>query len=290
MDQNKEIQKAFKEALKNELVPLLVGIRADIADQMKSFEENGGGFKFHLSKEMFDQITVRDGKTPEKGVDYFTHDEVATIVRLSTPVKGKHYFTKKDINDIVKLCVPKKGRDYRDGSTPVKGKDYFTAAERKEFLEAARPIRGLDYRDGYTPIKGKDYFDGKDGSAITGLQIVDKLTSLSKLERLPISAIRGLREALDSISNAISGQGSGIGGSGSGSSPSAASGARFETPTEIPDGTNQTFTVANRPNAVVLNQLWYFENDGYTWNAVTSKFTFVAGLVPVANSTIRSSY
>lgn len=291
MDQ-KAIQKAFNQALKNELVPLLIGIRSDIADQMKSFEENGGGFKFHLSKEMFDQITVRDGKTPVKGIDYFTDDEVATLIRLATPRKGKDYFTSKDIKDIVKLCIPKKGKDYKDGITPKKGKDYFTDSEIKEFMELIRPIKGIHYKDGEPGNPGKP---GTPASAITGSQIVDKLVNLSKTEQLPINAIRGLREALDTLINLINQSGSSLGGSGAvtidNGGSAGASGARFQAPAETPDGTNTVFTfpgIANKPNAIVVNQLWYFETDGWTWNAGASQATIL--FVPVANSTIRASY
>lgn len=88
-----------------------------------------------------------------------------------TPEKGKDYFTDADVQEIVGKIVPlvPKPKDGKDGYTPIKGKDYF------------------DGKDGYTPIKGVDYFDGKDGekgekgdngSPDTAEQIVEKLESL----------------------------------------------------------------------------------------------------------------
>lgn len=74
-----------------------------------------------------------DGKTPQKGIDYFTKQEIESFKKSSTPVKGRDYFT------------PKETASFKKEMTPVKGKDYF------------------DGKDGYTPIKGKDYFDGVDG-------------------------------------------------------------------------------------------------------------------------------
>lgn len=44
-----------------------------------------------------------------------------------TPVKGKDYFTDEEIEKFKKEVTPVKGKDYRDGKdgyTPVKGKDY----------------------------------------------------------------------------------------------------------------------------------------------------------------------
>lgn len=38
----------------------------------------------------------KDGKTPEKGVDYFTDDEIRALIKIVTPVKGKDYFDGKD--------------------------------------------------------------------------------------------------------------------------------------------------------------------------------------------------
>lgn len=74
------------------------------------------------------------GKTPEKGKDYFTNEEIADFLNKATPKKGKDYFTAEDIESFKKQVTPVKGKDYKDGE------------------------------DGYTPVKGKDYRDGVDGT------------------------------------------------------------------------------------------------------------------------------
>ena len=77
--------------------------------------------------------TIKDGYTPQKGVDY--EDGY-------TPVKGTDYFTSKEIEDFKKEVTPKKDIDYRDG------------------------IDGKDGIDGVTPVKGVDYFTSKEISDI----------------------------------------------------------------------------------------------------------------------------
>lgn len=68
-----------------------------------------------------------------------------------TPVKGKDYFTKQDIEEIK--------QDVLKGATPVKFKDYFTESEILWLMASIR--EGL--KDEVTPKKGVDYFDGTDG-------------------------------------------------------------------------------------------------------------------------------
>ena len=90
-----------------------------------------------------------DGKTPKKGVDYFTEPEIESFLAEVTPIKGVHY---------------------DDGYTPIKNIDYFDG-EKGESIVGEKGDRGSDGKDGYTPVKNKDYFDGvagKDGESIKG--------------------------------------------------------------------------------------------------------------------------
>ena len=64
-----------------------------------------------------------------------------------TPVKGKDYFTDEEIDSIIDFLRSK----VKDGYTPVKGIDYFD---------------GTPGRDGYTPIKGKDYYTEAEQSKV----------------------------------------------------------------------------------------------------------------------------
>lgn len=99
-----------------------------------------------------------DGKTPEKGKDYFTDEEKNTFLKQATPKKGKDYFTDQEVDQIAKKATPVRGRDYyteddikllissiqaqivvpqpKPGKTPVKGVDYFTTADIQEIIES----------------------------------------------------------------------------------------------------------------------------------------------------------
>lgn len=55
------------------------------------------------------------GKTPKKGVDYFTDEEIAAFLNKVTPKKGEDYFTAKEVQQFREAVTPKKGVDYRDG-------------------------------------------------------------------------------------------------------------------------------------------------------------------------------
>lgn len=122
-----------------------------------------------------------DGYTPKKGVDYFTEQEVESIVK-----------------EIKKEATPVKGVDYKDGNngrTPVKGVDYLT---KEELDKIKREVK---------PVKGKDYDDGKDGSPDTPYEIRDKLSKLRGNERLDAKHIKNLSKEIGSI--AITGVGNG---------------------------------------------------------------------------------
>jgi len=86
----------------------------------------------------------RFNASPKLGIDYFTSEDRAKIIKQSVPKKGVDYFTTEDIKEIVSLIVPL--------SKPKKGVDYFTDSEIKAFLKKI------------TPVKGRDYFDGAPGT------------------------------------------------------------------------------------------------------------------------------
>jgi hypothetical protein len=63
-----------------------------------------------------------DGKTPVKGVDYFTKDEINAWLKSVTPIKGKHYFdgNKGDKGDAGVSNIPgPKGEDGKDADEDV---------------------------------------------------------------------------------------------------------------------------------------------------------------------------
>lgn len=93
-----------------------------------------------------------DGKTPVKGVDYFTQEEINELLQivndqiqtfkkgLTGPQgqKGEHGPTGSN------------GTDGRDGYTPVKGVDYFTSDERIAMMKQVAIAIGTP-KDGVSP-------------------------------------------------------------------------------------------------------------------------------------------
>jgi hypothetical protein len=197
-----ETKQILKQVIQNEIAPLLIGLRNEIKDIGVAYEKGQSTpVSFSFTPEAIQEMKHHDGKTPERGVDYFNEKDIATFTKASTPVKGKDYFTKKEItalkSDIKKEIKPVKNKDYFDGLTPVKGKDYFTKAEIKEFLALTTPVKGVHYKDGIPGAPGKK---GTDGTQISAVDIRNKLESLKGTERLSISAIKGLTERLDGLS------------------------------------------------------------------------------------------
>ena len=191
-------QKALlKEALKEELAPLLIGVRNDLTD----LKEKGLKFpeKIDLKLSEVPNIVLEskkgdDGHSPKIGIDYFTDEEKKSWLIAVTPVKGKDYFTEADIKDFLTIATPKKGVDYFDGKTPIKGTDYFTDEEVVDFLIRATPRKGIHYFDGE---KGEPGTKGADGTEISAEQVRDKLESLKGSARLSVEAIKGLDELLN---------------------------------------------------------------------------------------------
>jgi hypothetical protein len=179
-----KINKEFKEALKNEIAPLLIGLRNELSETNGALSralEKGSthGIELVLNGENVPMLKGRDGYTP---------------------VKGKDFFDGQD------------GRNGKDGKNGKNGARGMKGADGKDGK------KGLDGRD------GRDGKDGKHGITktvtefveISPIDIRDKLESLKGGSRLSMKAIKGLQEIIDkmSLSGGRGGDG-GIGGSGS---------------------------------------------------------------------------
>lgn len=229
----------FKELIQNEINPLLIGLRSEVEHLGKIFEQGQSvpvGFTF--TKEAIQEMKHHDGKTPVKGVDYFTEKEADEFLARATPKVGTDYFTAKDIESFKKAVTPVKGTDYTDGYTPVKGTDYFTDEEVKAFLQKVTPIKGVHYTDGARGPRGEK---GADGTAISAEDIRRKLESLKGSSRLSIKAIKGWEDAVNEhllekgFGHTAAPQDGGIGGSGGAGTSSTINGL-------ISAGTNVTIT------------------------------------------------
>lgn len=229
-----------------------------------------------------------DGKTPEKGVDYFTQEEIEavkdyikTLTKAElTPKKGTDYFTQEEIEGIKK------------SATPIKGKHYFDGRHGKDGAP------GRAGRDGYDGPPGPK---GKDGTEVAPAQIAERLNRLKgvvKFDVLDLSETGSLMDmvvkelkdpkskrrlkATDIVMNDQRWHGGGLStvahdatltGSGTSSSPlsvvsSASATWRKETPAGAIDGVNVTYTLAHIPlensmNLVVNGQV-YTEGVDYT--------------------------
>jgi hypothetical protein len=170
-----------------------------------------------------------------------------------------------------------------------------------------QPVAGVDYqlpKDGYTPIKGVDYFDGVDGRTpktsellaliqplipepIPGIDGINPdirdVLAVIKEEKLSIEDIRGLEEALHTISKPKQIGGGGMSLlAGSNITITRQSGGRYtiastgtgstltqETPLGTVDGSNTTFIVTHPPVFVIIDGNFRVSGFGYTYLAGT---------------------
>lgn len=250
----------LKKTLKNEVNPLLIGLRNEIKEgnsllsQIKgamdqkstalgtAFTE--GGFAVIDTGQMKEYVT---SLMPVFGVDYFTQKDIEDFKSYVTPVFGKDYFTDNQIDSIISRVTPKKGIDYNDGKpghTPVKGVDYFTEAEIADFISRVTPIKGVHYRDG---VPGETIYK-QIGTEISAEEIRNKLESLTGAQRLKVTAIKGIEEfIIKQMAKNRMENGSSIGGGGAGSGVSSGgSGTDYELPLTFSTGlTRSTNTITS---------------------------------------------
>jgi hypothetical protein len=151
------------------------------------------------------QIKGDPGEKPEKGKDYLTDEEMASIVKEATPILGKDYLTEQDIQDLIQITTPKKGTDY------------FTDEDIEDFVKKVTPIKGVHYKDGedgkdidedeliakvIKKLNLKDGKPGKDGTNADPKDVVKLLKELPEKETLDISDLRNsaqLRSAIGKL-------------------------------------------------------------------------------------------
>ncbi len=189
---DKDKKKVFKEALKSEVNPLLIGLRNEIKKNTEAVEKSA-----EKQSKVIVEVNIED-------IHKKTEEEILKTI-ADSKFKGEPGEPGKSIEGqpgkngkSIRGARGLRGLKGKDAKTPKKGVDYFTKNEIDEFLKAV------------TPKKGKDYFDGKSGDTI-GIDAIDirnKLESLTGGQRLSISAIKGLEERLTAM-NTGAGIGSG---------------------------------------------------------------------------------
>ena len=136
------------------------------------------------------------GDTPEKGVDYFTDEEVKDIIQRATPVKFKDYFTDAEIEAMMQQIYTAILKDLKNGLkdelTPVKGRDYKDGADGRD---------GVDGKDGRD---GRDGVDGKDADLAALPSINRMIDDLSKDEKEALAKKLGGMIDISQIRNATS--------------------------------------------------------------------------------------
>lgn len=169
-DLSKKTDKAFNEVLK---------------DMQRLYEKH---IMLDNRVRKIEKRKVRDGKTPIKGKDYFTTEEVEEVRESVKEV------VKKEVDEEVEQKIKVVKEEIKPEVTPVKGEDYFTETEIVEIKKEVTPVKGVDYRD------------GKDGETKIVKEVVTKEKELSgeqyieKIEnsrrKLDASAIKNLPDSV----------------------------------------------------------------------------------------------
>jgi hypothetical protein len=226
-----------------------------------------------------------DGGTPEKGVDYFTPEEVKAFkeeIRAgATPKKFVDYFTDSEIEfimetikeDIIPKVTPKKGRDYRDGDPGRPGKD---ADEREIVKKVVLQLRDLDKEQDaidFSPKKLAEKLNTLegvlDGKVIKGWVKVEDVVKAIKEGKL--LEMKDLKASGGFNMNDQRWHGGG--------SSSSTGGLNRLTVTGTIDDANVSFTVSDTPTYMIINGSMYAQGD--TAGGVVV-WTNVAGAVTLA--------
>lgn len=109
-----------------------------------------------------------------------------------TPVRGEDYFTEEDLQAIEDFIVSK---------VPVVGQDLPSVAQVVQYIQ--REVAKVPRIKGDKGDPGKKGKDGDNGSPDTPAEIIAKLRSLPKNQRLKITDIRGLENVLRDYREAL---------------------------------------------------------------------------------------
>lgn len=123
-----------------------------------------------------EKLRGEDGKTPERGVDYFNEEDIAGLeafILSKMPIVGQDVPSVLQVENYIRAQVEKIPR--------VKGENG----------------KSLKYSD--LTEDQKDELRGKDGSPDSGLDIIKKIRSVGKNQMLKINDIRGLENVLKQL-------------------------------------------------------------------------------------------
>lgn len=202
------------------------------------------------------------GYTPQKGVDYFTDDEVNSIIAFVLSQV-------KDGRDGTNGTNGKDGRNGIHGDTPIRGIDYWTRADIDSIV--AETIKRIPKPKPITLPQPKDinYEDIKNRPDLSDVPKV--------IEFLKRGGFRGGGDTVAAGSNVTVTRANGITTIAS----SGGSGFTLLTATETPNGLLTVFTfstAAAQPSFIVSDNVWMRAttaalNTNWTWNNGTKKAT-----------------
>ena len=163
-----QLVQEFKKQITKELEK--IGIRAESIIGRKIEEK--------ISQNIFKNIKQLKGNPGKDGYN---------------PIKGRDYFTSSEIDKAIKLVLSKIRipKDGKDGETIVGS-------------QGPKPVAGIDYQLPKDGEKGKDGESvrgekGESGSPDTPEEIREKLKLLIGDERLPSSAVKGLKQIEEQV-------------------------------------------------------------------------------------------
>jgi hypothetical protein len=229
MTPEKTQKKILKDALQNEVRPLVLSLKEVIKDGNKLLKQLN-------EKEI--PIAEPIDLTPL----------IKKLETLTEEVKKKEDYTYEIKVDpsIKKQIQGKQGIRGLRGLRGVQGR------KGKDGKDAVVDVAGI--KKAVTPIKGKDYFDGKkgdtgaSGAEITATEIRNKLESLKGKSRLSIKAIKGIEDIVKAEIHKNYSSGSYAGGNGGGGSAGSTNNfADNEIPTGTQNGINLTFNLMHTP-------------------------------------------
>lgn len=138
--------------------------------------ELGNGIKLTVPK----GLKGDDGKTPVKGEDFFTDEEINQFLTAATPVYKQDYLTEEELDaikqEILGAAIPQKGIDYNDGAN---GEDGVSPDPEEIARIVLSQIPG--------PIPGKP---GKPGKDAEPAEVITRIKQLKGNDRLDITNIR----------------------------------------------------------------------------------------------------
>jgi len=242
--------------------------------------------KSEFSQFFFENMRGDDGKTPEKGVDYYTEKEKQELLKAATPIKGQHYFTPQEIREFAQYVTPKKGVHYFDGKDGMKG----DRGEKGETGEKGDIGESVDEKKIIKEIT--DYIIKNAKKDLVPLTLPEVMKHIKK-EKLEMKDIKNMPLNM----NDMRWHGSGLStvstdatltGNGTPTNPlSVVGGGSTFVIGELVSGSGTVFTLANMPVAGTV-AVYAIGQRQYLYNAVTNptgNYTIVGEIITFVDGT-----